>query len=135
MAQVAGSTSIVRSASAPSPATRQAFSTDECVWLEVYTVSGAGRRPGARGAPAAGPVQRGQQGDQRGVGGGVLDDAAARAVGAEPVRQVEQLGQPVEHVRLQLGGRGQVAQSMPCTPRPDESRSPRIAGPEALAGK
>ena len=30
---------------------------------------------------------------------------------------------------------GLVAQSMPCTPRPEESRSPRIDGPEALAGK
>src|SRR5580692_3056171 len=30
---------------------------------------------------------------------------------------------------------GLVAQSIPCTPNPDESRSPRIAGPDALAGK
>ena len=30
---------------------------------------------------------------------------------------------------------GLVAQSMPCTPNPEESRSPRIEGPEALAGK
>ena len=30
---------------------------------------------------------------------------------------------------------GLVAQSMPCTPSPAESSSPRMAGPEALAGK
>src|SRR5271154_4757006 len=30
---------------------------------------------------------------------------------------------------------GLVAQSIPCTPSPEESKSPRIAGPEALAGK
>src|ERR1700680_3921080 len=30
---------------------------------------------------------------------------------------------------------GLVAQSIPCTPNPDESKSPRIAGPDALAGK
>src|SRR5271170_6352937 len=30
---------------------------------------------------------------------------------------------------------GLVAQSIPCTPNPEESKSPRIAGPEALAGK
>ena len=30
---------------------------------------------------------------------------------------------------------GEVCQSMPCTPRPVERRSPRIAGPEELAGK
>src|SRR3984885_5652857 len=30
---------------------------------------------------------------------------------------------------------GLVAQSIPCTPSPDESKSPRIAGPDALAGK
>src|SRR5579863_578289 len=30
---------------------------------------------------------------------------------------------------------GLVAQSIPCTPSPEDSKSPRIAGPEALAGK
>jgi hypothetical protein len=30
---------------------------------------------------------------------------------------------------------GLVAHSIPWTPSPDDSRSPRIAGPEALAGK
>src|SRR5579863_2466471 len=30
---------------------------------------------------------------------------------------------------------GLVAQSMPCTPKPEESKSPSIAGPDALAGK
>src|SRR5579864_5866623 len=30
---------------------------------------------------------------------------------------------------------GLVDQSIPCTPNPDESRSPRIPGPEALQGK
>ena len=30
---------------------------------------------------------------------------------------------------------GLVCQSIPCTPNPDEMRSPSIAGPEALAGK
>src|ERR1700674_1558749 len=30
---------------------------------------------------------------------------------------------------------GLVAQSIPCTPNPDESKSPRIAGPDALHGK
>ena len=30
---------------------------------------------------------------------------------------------------------GLVAQSMPCTPSPDESRSPRMAGPDTFAGK
>src|SRR5580700_10423719 len=30
---------------------------------------------------------------------------------------------------------GLVAQSIPCTPSPEESKSPRIAGPDALAGK
>ena len=30
---------------------------------------------------------------------------------------------------------GLVAHTMPCTPSPDDSRSPRMAGPELLAGK
>ena len=30
---------------------------------------------------------------------------------------------------------GEVAQSIPCTPSPEESRSPRTAGPDAFAGK
>ncbi len=30
---------------------------------------------------------------------------------------------------------GLVDHSMPCTPRPEESRSPRIPGPDALHGK
>jgi hypothetical protein len=30
---------------------------------------------------------------------------------------------------------GLVAQSMPCTPSPEDSRSPRMEGPEPLAGK
>ena len=30
---------------------------------------------------------------------------------------------------------GLVAQSMPCTPRPDDNKSPKMAGPDAFAGK
>ena len=53
----------------------------------------------------AGAVQRGQQGGEGRGGGGVLDDAAARAVAAERLREPERLGEPVEHHLLDLGHR------------------------------
>ena len=65
-----------------------------------------GRDAVVLGAAAAGPVQGGQQRDERGVGGGVLDDAAARAVGTEPLGEIEQPRQPVEDVGLELRSRG-----------------------------
>jgi hypothetical protein len=57
------------------------------------------------GGPTADAVQRRQQGDQVGARAGVLDDAPAGAGRAEGCRQVEQLGEPVHEVLLELGGR------------------------------
>ena len=52
---------------------------------------------------AGGPLTGGQDGAQCRAGGGVLDHAPAVTPRAELLRQVEQLHQPVHHVRLQLG--------------------------------
>ena len=59
----------------------------------------------ALGRAAADAVQRSDEGDERGVGRGVLDDAAALAARQEALGQAEQVGQPVEHVGLEFGRR------------------------------
>ena len=87
------------------------------------------------GRAGARALARGDERGQRAARRTVLNDAAAGRARAEALRQPEQVDQPVEHVGLELGAGGLVAQSMPCTPNPEESRSPRIEGPEALAGK
>ena len=54
---------------------------------------------------ATGPVQRGERGDQCGRRRRILNDTTAPAAGTEPGRQVEQIGEPVEHHGLHLGAR------------------------------
>ena len=61
------------------------------------------RRGVAHELTASGPLTRRDHGAEHRGGGRVLDHAAARACRAEPLGQVEQLDEPVEHVRLELG--------------------------------
>ena len=52
---------------------------------------------------AGGPLPGREQRGQRGGGGGVLDDAPARAVGTKALRQADEVGHPVEDVGFELG--------------------------------
>src|SRR6266487_4682856 len=98
-AWVAGSMSILRRASAPSPATRHAFSTDECVCADVYTANCPLWTPLCSVLP---PLTR------------CSAATSATRVASDAVcwmtplpRKAEQRGEPVEYVRLELGrGRG-----------------------------
>ncbi len=100
----------------------------------VHREAARGDAVAQRGA-AARPVQCGEQRHERGVGRGVLDDAPAGAAaarrGAEARREVQQLGQPVQHVRLQLGGRGR---RRPQHPLHAEARGQQIAEDGRAAG-
>ena len=124
------STSTMRTASAPSPAMRTAFSIDECV--SARDVDGGPLGLDAVRARCAPPLAR--------------CSAASRATRLAPeleswmtpppvpverndAGRPEQVGQPVHDVLLELGAAGLVAQSMPCTPRPAETRSPSTDGP------
>ena len=70
--------------------------------LPRCTVAGAVHVDGA----AAGALAGGEQGGERAARRAVLDDAAAGRARPEPLRQPEQVDQPVEHVGLELGAGG-----------------------------
>src|SRR5688500_7514496 len=83
----------------------------------------------------------------------VARSRAASSAQSDALDAVSWMTPPPEEVDLNLDGRasmsasqssrcvsssvhaGLVAHNMPCTPRPADSSSPRIEGPELLAGK
>ena len=86
---------------------------------------------GARRPTAGDSVNRGQQGDEGRIRCRVLDHAAAAPVGTKSRRQLEQRGQPVEHVRLELGRRGGGGPEHPLDAQPGREQiaeDPRTTG-------
>jgi hypothetical protein len=126
--------SMSRRFSRPSPAIITAFSTDEWAWLEAYATS-------RRVRPA------------RLDSKSVARSRAASNAHSVALDAVSWITPPPAAVDLKGSGRssmvtsqsstcvsssvqaGLVAHIMPCTARPAESISPRIEGPDALAGK
>ena len=115
---------------------------DECACREVYTVS---RGPWLRPGPDPTPCSL--------TAPALARSRAASSAVSVLLEAVSWMTPPPAEVDRNPSGRpsrstsqsitcvsssvhaGLVAHSMPWTPRPEESRSPRIEGPEALAGK
>ena len=128
------STSISRKLSRPSPAIRTSFSTEECACDDVY----------ATNFPSQPRLLLTKS---------VARSRAASKAHRDALEAVSWITPPPLPLERNFRGRssistsqsstwvsssvqaGLVAQSIPCTPRPEESKSPRMAGPEALAGK
>ena len=102
IASASGSTSSTRSAASPRPAIRAAFSIEECALGRGVDRVPASRRRRCATVPPLARCSAASSAHQRGRGRGVLDDAAAGPRNGTG-RQVEQLGQPVQHDGLQLG--------------------------------
>ena len=123
------STSIMRNWSSPRPAIRIALVTDEWAWVDVY----ATRRLRSPAAPTrARAASRAHS---------VASDALCWMTPPPGPSDLNRSGRPNNSTSQSSTWvsssvqAGLVAHSMPCTPRPAESSSPRIDGPEALAGK
>jgi hypothetical protein len=129
------SISTSRRFSEPIPAIRAAFSIELCASFEVYAVSRRPSRPRSLPAP---PVAR-----SRAASSATSDELEALSSITPPPGPVDRnaAGRPSSSTSQSMTwvsssvAAGPVAHSMPCTPRPAESSSPRTAGPEELAGK
>jgi len=128
------STSIRRTFRRPIPAMPAAFSSDECAWVEVYAVR-------TQSTPVAL------------VRNAVARSRAASSAHNEALEAVSWITPPPCPLDLNRSGSpsmstsqsstcvsssvqaGLVAHSIPCTPNPEETRSPSIAGGDAFPGK